>query len=73
MRADLVLLSVNGVQRFVAESRKTEDIAGASWAIRDLAVAAADEIRRRQGSWGDPFGLIFPLSTPRGVGRHAGV
>lgn len=73
MRADLVLLSVNGVQRFVAESRKTEDIAGASWAMRDLAVAAADEVRRRQVSWGDPLGLIFPLSTPRGVGRHAGV
>lgn len=73
MRADLVLLSVNGVQRFVAESRKTEDIAGASWAVRDLAVAAADEVRRLQASWGDPLGLIFPLSTPQGVGRHAGV
>ncbi|MGV9366614.1 Cas10/Cmr2 second palm domain-containing protein [Amycolatopsis sp. NPDC003731] len=71
MAVELVLFTVGGVQRFLAESRKTVDIAGASLVFRHLVIAAASEVQEDLSTHAAPAGLIFPpaaaLATPEGV------
>ncbi|MFI5592851.1 Cas10/Cmr2 second palm domain-containing protein [Amycolatopsis sp. NPDC051758] len=71
MAVELVLFTVGGVQRFLAESRKTVDIAGASLVFRHLVIAAASEVQEALRTHTAPAGLIFPaasaLSTNEGV------
>jgi hypothetical protein len=45
VQVDLVLLSLGGMQRFIAESRSsTADVAGASKIVQDLAGLAAHAV-----------------------------
>ncbi|WP_103349704.1 type III-B CRISPR-associated protein Cas10/Cmr2 [Amycolatopsis sp. CA-128772] len=60
MAVELVLFTVGGVQRFLAESRKTVDIAGASLVFRRLVIAAASEVQEALRTHTEPIGLIFP-------------
>ena len=57
-RVDLVLVTVGGVQRLVAESRKTIDAAGASLAMRQIVIAASLVVLEHLP--GEPSGLMFP-------------
>jgi hypothetical protein len=63
VRFDLVLLSLGGVQRFIAESRSTADVAGASKIVQHLAKLAARAVERRLISSPVPCGLIFPVAS----------
>jgi hypothetical protein len=70
VRGDLVLLSLGGVQRFIAESRTTADLAGGSRLLQRLAWQAAETARRELAdAGGEEFGLIFPgpAATRAGV------
>lgn len=62
VRVDLVLLSLGGVQRFIGESRRTADVAGASEIIQRLAGRAAEAVHHRLTGSPAPCGLIFPPS-----------
>jgi CRISPR-associated protein len=73
VRADLVVLAIGGVQRFIAQSRKTEDAAGGSWLIRDLVVAAAHEVNQRLADVPEPLGLVFPVPAALSASGHLGV
>lgn len=75
MSVDLVLLSVGGVQRFIAESRKTTDMAGASIAMRQVVMAAARVARDAVAGAPAPAGLVFPAvdAVGREVSMPAGV
>lgn len=57
---DLVLLSLGGVQRFIAESRSTGDVAGASLVVQRLARKAAQRAAQLLAGSPEPCGLIFP-------------
>ncbi len=60
MPFDLVLLSVGGVQRFIAESRTTADVAGASKIVQGLVKRAAVVAEGQLAGATAPCGLIFP-------------
>ncbi|MGH4020378.1 MAG: Cas10/Cmr2 second palm domain-containing protein [Pseudonocardiaceae bacterium] len=63
MRVDLVLLSLGGVQRFIAESRSTADVAGASRIVQSLAKCAATVVDGQLAGAAEPCGLIFPATV----------
>jgi GGDEF domain-containing protein len=63
MPFDLVLLSVGGVQRFIAESRTTADVAGASKVVQRLVKGAAVVVERRLTGTEAPCGLILPAAA----------
>jgi CRISPR-associated protein Cmr2 len=71
LTVDLVLVTVGGVQRFLAESRKTVDLAGASLAVRHVVIAAAGKAHQCLGDAEAPAGLVFPpakaLSVQQGT------
>jgi CRISPR-associated protein Cmr2 len=71
LTVDLVLVTVGGVQRFLAESRKTVDLAGASLAVRHVVIAAANAVQECLGEAQTLAGLVFPpagaLSVERGT------
>jgi len=60
LNADLVLLAVGGVQPFIAESRKTADVAGASLAVRQVVAAAASWALAGLVDQGELYGLVMP-------------
>jgi CRISPR-associated protein Cmr2 len=60
VRVDLVLVALGGVQRFIAESRTTADVAGGSRLMQRLAWQAAQAARRELRGAAGEFGLIFP-------------
>jgi CRISPR-associated protein Cmr2 len=61
VRGDLVLVSLGGVQRFIAESRTTADLAGGSRLLQWLAWQGATAAGRELAEAGaGEFGLIFP-------------
>jgi hypothetical protein len=62
--ADLVLVTLGGVQRFLGESRTTADVAGASGVIQALARCAAVKAHELLSEWPRPFGLIVPAAPP---------
>ncbi|GDY29084.1 Cas10/Cmr2 second palm domain-containing protein [Gandjariella thermophila] len=70
MPIDLVFVSVGGVQRFVAESRKTVDAAGASSVVRYVMTQAAHAVQSALADRPWPCGLVFP--TPGTLARAAG-
>ncbi|SFT01782.1 Cas10/Cmr2 second palm domain-containing protein [Saccharopolyspora flava] len=59
LNADLVFLTLGGVQPFIAESRKTADAAGASLTVRHVVAAAA----KRPAALEAPFGLVMPAPS----------
>ncbi|MGV9678750.1 hypothetical protein ACWDSJ_26000 [Nocardia sp. NPDC003482] len=64
---DLVQVGIGGVQRFIAESATTADVANSSAIVQRLAAAAAHAVR--QGLAGEG-GLVFPVvDEAGGVGR----
>ncbi|MGQ0841584.1 Cas10/Cmr2 second palm domain-containing protein [Actinokineospora sp.] len=60
MSVDLALVAIGGVQRFLAESRKTVDLAGASLAVRHVVIEAATVVNRHLETLPAPLGLVFP-------------
>jgi CRISPR-associated protein Cmr2 len=54
---ELVVISLPGVQRFVAEARSTSDVTGASGVFAQLAARAATVLHDQGGK------LVFPSST----------
>ena len=65
--ADLVLLSLGGVQRFLRESRTTGDVAGASRIVQDLAWLAARAVHDGLVGEPEPYGLIVPSLLSAGA------
>ncbi|MGH3926177.1 MAG: type III-B CRISPR-associated protein Cas10/Cmr2, partial [Pseudonocardiaceae bacterium] len=63
MQFDLVLLSLGGVQRFIAESRSTADVAGASRIVQRLAKRAATVVDGQLAGAAARCGLIFPATA----------
>jgi len=60
VQADLVVLALGGVQRFIGESRTTADVAGASEIVQELARYAATVAHERMAGQESPFGLVIP-------------
>ncbi|MCI2423626.1 hypothetical protein MOQ72_40095 [Saccharopolyspora sp. K220] len=60
VQGDLVMLTVGGVQPFIAESRKTADAAGASVVVRQVVAAAALSVRDALAAHDKPYGLVIP-------------
>lgn len=54
---ELIVLGISGVQRFIAESRRTADLAAGSRIVQSLALAAATQLRQ------DGAELVFPQSV----------
>jgi len=69
--ADLVLLSLSGVQRFITESRTTTDVVNASRIIQRLASTAARTVQQELAELAEPYRLIYPVlesePDPEGV------
>jgi hypothetical protein len=59
-QVDLVLVAIGGVQRFIAESRTTTDVAGASELMQALARVAGRTAQRGLAGHPEPCGLVFP-------------
>lgn len=60
---DLVLLAVGGVQRLLAESRKTVDMAGSSIVFRRVVLAAAKEAESGLRNGSANVGMVFPAAA----------
>jgi CRISPR-associated protein Cmr2 len=71
---DLVLVTIGGVQRFVAESRTTAEVAGGSALIQRLAREAGRTVAERLEALGQDSQLIFPaIATLTSPTTSAGI
>ncbi|WP_157495474.1 type III-B CRISPR-associated protein Cas10/Cmr2 [Kutzneria sp. 744] len=64
---DLVLIAIGGVQKFIAESRSTADVAGASLTVQELARTVARTVESALGDQPSPAGLVVPEPTAIGT------
>lgn len=63
--ADLVVVALPGVQRFIAEARSTADVAAASGIYSKLAAVIVESLGAEPGSR-----AIFPATVPRETGER---
>jgi len=67
VKVDLAVVTVGGVQRFVAETRSTADVAGASELLQRLVRAGAGQVQAQLRGAPEPCGLVFPAGYAEDV------